>query len=65
MNEKIEKVEARSSREAFSKIFDDAGKVLTKDGTLEFLNELPDQDEEHAQVPFPYGTQTGEASGWK
>lgn len=63
----MSKMEKQSRDEnRFAKILDDAGRALRSMGDYTYLDKLPPQDvnnENH--VPFPYGAQPENRTGWK
>ncbi len=60
-------VKTEKKQNRFTKILDDAGRSLGENGDYRFLENLPKQSgkDDAARVPFPYGSQPENKTGWK
>ena len=57
----------KTKKNRFKKILDDAGRSLGETGDYHFLKNLPKptSGSDEARVPFPYGSQPENKTGWK
>ena len=56
--------EGKKRKNPFAKLLDDAGRMLEKSNELNFLDELPESNDQQASVPFPYGSQASKRHAW-